>query len=96
MLNRMVTWVLTGVGVVAGVYGVLLLALYLLQGSLLFLPSQVSPEVVTNMAVENGAIAHQIQSQDGTRLQVWHYPSNGDRIVLYAHGNAGSLADHFH
>src|SRR5256885_1930888 len=80
-------WVL--IIAVAG-YGALVALLYVAQRSLQYFPESFrTPPAAAGMP-EAEEVA--LDTADGERVLAWHVPPNGERpVILYLHGNGGSL-----
>jgi pimeloyl-ACP methyl ester carboxylesterase len=77
--------------VAAAIYGCALALIYFGQRSLQYHPdrSRVAPATAGLPAAEE----IELKTADGETVIVWHVPPKGDRpVVLYFHGNGGSLA----
>jgi fermentation-respiration switch protein FrsA (DUF1100 family) len=78
----------------AGLYGLVVVAMYVLQPRLLFLPEIPSRSV----EVDPGAIGLAfepvtIRTDDDVALKGWYVPSDPSRgVVLFFHGNAGNIS----
>ena len=86
-MTLLLKWLLA----VVGIYGCVLAVVYLGQRSLQYHPdrSRVTPAAAGLPAAEE----IELKSADGETVIVWHVPPKGDRpVVLYFHGNGGSLA----
>jgi fermentation-respiration switch protein FrsA (DUF1100 family) len=73
------------------IYLALLAFLYFAQRSLLYFPDtrRVAPEDAGFADVTE----HELKTADGERVIVWHLaPKDGKPVILYFHGNGGSLA----
>ncbi len=83
--------VVTGVAVtVAAAWGLLVLALYVLQRSILFVPDVTRPDPATGQAPE--MVRVRAETADGLSLEGWWHPAPaGGMTLLYFHGNAGSV-----
>jgi len=79
-------------------YAALTLTIYFAQRSLMYFPdtAHVTPAAAGLPEAEEVPLT----AADGTRIHVWHVPPRGDRpVIVYFHGNGGSLAgrvDRFH
>lgn len=74
-------WVALAVAAILGV-------VYLLQRSLIYLPTQVVPET------PEGVVEVTYETDDGLTLSAWFVPSSGDRgSVIVFNGNAGNRAN---
>jgi fermentation-respiration switch protein FrsA (DUF1100 family) len=72
-------------------YLALVALLYFAQRSLLYFPDprRVAPQDAGFV----DATEHELKSADGERILVWHLaPKDGKPVILYFHGNGGSLA----
>ena len=81
----------TALTVLAAVYGLLLLAAWLLQGWFVYLPdaARVAPAAVGLAGVDE----RWILASDGVKVIAWHARArSGQPTLLYFHGNAGNLA----
>lgn len=81
---------LVGVVLVGG-YLLVTTALYLLQDALIFPAVPVPPPALAQEAERAGATVHHLTTSDGTRLLAWHVPRGGDRVLVWLHGNGGSI-----
>lgn len=83
--------ILIALGVVAALYVLVGLAMFFGQRHLLFHPARetVRPEEVGLAETEDLDVV----TQDGERLRGWWLKGEGDRVALFFHGNAGSLAN---
>jgi uncharacterized protein len=77
-------------GVLAFGYGLIVLLMYFNQRSFLYFPER---ERTAPPAAGFGAARElTLETADGERVIAWHLPPEGDRpVVLYFHGNGGSL-----
>jgi len=79
-------------------YAALAVTIYFAQCSLMYFPdtAHVTPAAAGLPEAEEVPLT----DVDGTRIHVWHAPPRGDRpVILFFHGNGGSLAsevDRFH
>jgi fermentation-respiration switch protein FrsA (DUF1100 family) len=79
-------------------YAALTVTIYFAQRSLMYFPdtAHVAPAAAGLPEAEEVPLT----DADGTRIHVWHVPPRGDRpVILFFHGNGGSLAseaDRFH
>lgn len=90
--GRALRMVWMGLLVVGALYGGALALMYVFQGKLLYHGSEASapPESVGL----DGVSEVRIESHDGLSLRAWwREPAPGHPVVLYFHGNAGTLAD---
>src|SRR5215469_7615174 len=72
-------------------YAALTLTIYFAQRSLMYFPdtAHVAPAAAGLPEAEEVPLT----TADGTRIHVWHVPPRGDRpVIVYFHGNGGSLA----
>ena len=72
-------------------YAALTLTIYFAQRSLMYFPdtAHVTPAAAGLPEAEEVPLT----DADGTRIHVWHVPPRGDRpVILFFHGNGGSLA----
>ncbi len=76
---------------IAGVYFVLVAALYFLQRSVLYHPDRTRPEPADFGVGEMQAVT--LETQDGLRLLAWWRPPGDDTlpVLLFFHGNAGHI-----
>jgi len=93
--RAMLGWI-AAIGFVA--YAALAVTIYFAQRSLMYFPdtAHVTPAAAGLPEAEEVPLT----DADGTRIHVWHVPPRGDRpVILFFHGNGGSLAsevDRFH
>jgi fermentation-respiration switch protein FrsA (DUF1100 family) len=76
--------------VAVGLYGCVLVLMYVSQRALMYFPETTR----TSPAAAGLPQAQEVEldSSDGTRVIAWHVPPRGDRpVILYFHGNGGSL-----
>lgn len=81
------------VSVLAGGYGLLLLFMYLMQGRMLYLPEVPGRGLV--MTPEDAGLDFEdlrIETADGVTLHGWFIPGEGERLLLFFHGNAGNIS----
>src|SRR5262245_44968771 len=81
-------------GVAVAIYLAILVLLFFLQRSLLYVPDRRRPDLAdTGLAPAMRAI--EIVTADGLRLLAWYQPStaNPGALLLYLHGNAGHIGD---
>ena len=72
-------------------YAALTLTIYFAQRSLMYFPdtAHITPAAAGLPEAEEVPLT----AADGTRIHVWHVPPRGDRpVIIYFHGNGGSLA----
>lgn len=88
----MIGWVLRRVLFLAGFYAVVVLALYLAQGWLLYHPDPELPDVAS-VGVP-GLQRIELESADGTKLAAWYLPPPTETapVVVFFHGNGGTIA----
>jgi fermentation-respiration switch protein FrsA (DUF1100 family) len=73
------------------VYAAITLTVYLAQRSLMYFPD--TAHVTPASAGLPEAEEVPLTDADGTRIHVWHVPPRDDRpVILFFHGNGGSLA----
>jgi pimeloyl-ACP methyl ester carboxylesterase len=63
------------------------------QELLIFPAPTLDATVLDQLAARTGAKTLELESGDGTQLYGWHRPANGERAVLFFHGNAETVAD---
>jgi fermentation-respiration switch protein FrsA (DUF1100 family) len=82
---------LIGAGVLAGSYGLILLAMFLAQRRILFRPDRTAPDLA-RIAI-TGLRAMTVTTSDGLSLLSWYMPPMREdgRVVLCLHGNAGHI-----
>jgi len=86
-------WLIRAVKAVAAAYVTVLLVLFLAQRTLLYPAGTVPPDI--DAAGLTGVVeAVHVTTSDGLRLLAWYRPprSDGGPIVIYLHGNAGTIA----
>jgi fermentation-respiration switch protein FrsA (DUF1100 family) len=80
--------------IAASIYVVLALALYLLQGKMVFLsglPGRALTATPGDIGLEYEDVS--LASSDGERLHGWYVPATDRRgVVLFFHGNAGNIS----
>lgn len=74
-----------------GAYALVVGAMYLLQDALVFPAMPVSDEALATQVRLGGVTVHHPVSEDGTRLLLWHVPREGKRVLVWFHGNGGSI-----
>lgn len=77
----------------AGGYGLLVAGVYLMQGRMLYLPEVPGRELTATPA--DAGMEYEdvfLETADGVDLHGWFVRGNGDRILLFFHGNAGNIA----
>src|SRR5262245_55376844 len=84
---KMLIWLVV---LAAGGYGVVVALMYLGQRSLLYFPErQRTAAAIAGLPAAEEAI---LDTADGERVVVWHVPPKANKpVVLYFHGNGGSL-----
>ncbi len=83
-------WLLIIITALAG-YGGLVALLYVGQRSLQYFPERIRTSPAAAGLPEAEEIA--LDTSDGERVLVWHIPPRGEKpVLLYFHGNGGSLA----
>lgn len=93
--KAMLGWI---AAIVIVAYAALTVTIYFAQRSLMYFPdtAHVTPAAAGLPEAEEVPLT----DADGTRIHVWHVPPRGDRpVILFFHGNGGSLAsevDRFH
>jgi uncharacterized protein len=65
---------------------------YAIQDSLLFHPGNTSRASLDAAAEPLGVEPFTIVASDGVRLYGWHRKGDADRVLLYLHGNGGSIS----
>jgi len=76
---------------VAVIYLLLLAALYLFQGQILFLPEKTHYRTPASMGLSAEDVW--IDTEDGIKLHGWLFESEGaDHVVILSHGNAGNIS----
>jgi fermentation-respiration switch protein FrsA (DUF1100 family) len=74
-------------------YGVLVLAVYLMQARMLYLPHVPGRSLDrTPAAIGADYTDVSIRASDGVRLHGWFLPGDSDRVLLFFHGNAGNIS----
>ena len=84
----------TGIATSAvGVYGLLLVVMFLFQRNLMYYPPREAPEIAPYAAT--GLSEIQVESPDGIKLTHWYRPPDGpdQPLVVLFHGNAGHIGD---
>jgi uncharacterized protein len=83
--------VLIGAGVLAALYGLIAIALFLLQRRILFRPDTTRPDLAR--AGVPGLRELIVTTTDGLTLLAWYMPParDDDPVVFYLHGNAGHI-----
>lgn len=78
--------------IVAG-YSLLVAAVYLMQGRMLYLPGV--PGRTLELTPANAGMEYEdvwLETSDGVRLHGWFVPGQSDRVLLFFHGNAGNIS----
>jgi hypothetical protein len=86
--KAMLGWI---AAIVLVAYAALTLTIYFAQRSLMYFPdtAHVTPAAAGLPEAEEVPLT----DADGTRIHIWHVPPRGDRpVILFFHGNGGSLA----
>jgi fermentation-respiration switch protein FrsA (DUF1100 family) len=86
--KTMLGWI---AAIVLVAYAALTLTIYFAQRSLMYFPdtAHVTPAAAGLPEAEEVPLT----DADGTRIHIWHVPPRGDRpVILFFHGNGGSLA----
>src|SRR5215471_19331986 len=80
------------IGIAAGFYLAALLALFIFQRSLLYVPSMGAPSLA-EAGLEGVMESVQMTTADGLRLLAWYRapPLNPGLVLVYFHGNAGNI-----
>lgn len=86
------SWLGRGLRIIAGVYGGLLLVLWLGQGRLMYFPSR---QIVATP--QDIGLAYQdlrLQTADGVTIAAWWIPTADPNapVILFAHGNGGNIS----
>ncbi len=79
--------------VLATGYVLLVAAIYLLQGRMLYLPDQPGRELAATPA--DAGLDYEdvsIETADGVKLHGWYIPGPSSRVLLFFHGNAGNIS----
>jgi uncharacterized protein len=77
--------------VAVAIFGCVVAVVYAAQRSLQYHPDRT--RVPPDAAGLFGAVEIELTTADGEKVIVWHVPPKGDRpVMLYFHGNGGSLA----
>ena len=79
--------------VVAAAYALLVLTVYLMQGSMLYLANMPGRAIVTTpreLGLEFEDVT--LETDDGVRLHGWFIPGASTRTLLFFHGNAGNIS----
>src|SRR5262250_2244954 len=82
------------IGIAAGFYLAALLALFVFQRSLLYVPNTGAPSLA-EAGLEGAMESVQIKTTDGLQLLAWYRApsSNPGLMLVYFHGNAGHIGD---
>ncbi len=79
--------------VIAACYALLVAAVYLMQGRMLYLPGLPGRTLVMSPADADMDFDDvSITASDGVRLHGWYIPGQSDRVLLFFHGNAGNIS----
>ncbi len=74
-------------------YAALALVVYLMQARMLYLadvPGRALERTPADLGVDYQDVS--IETSDGIRLHGWFVPGNGERVLLFFHGNAGNIS----
>lgn len=74
-------------------YGLVVAAVYLMQGRMLYLPGV--PGRTLTMTPADAGMDYEdvsIETSDGIRLHGWYIPGRSSRVLLFFHGNAGNIS----
>jgi pimeloyl-ACP methyl ester carboxylesterase len=66
--------------------------LWAIQETLLFPVPDRSRATLDGWATQWQVEVHEVRAADDTRLYAWHARGDGDRLVLYFHGNGGGIS----
>ena len=79
--------------VVVASYGLLIVAVYLMQGRMLYLPN-VAGRTLTVTPINAGMDYHDvsIETADGVTLHGWFIAGRRSQVLLFFHGNAGNIS----
>jgi fermentation-respiration switch protein FrsA (DUF1100 family) len=79
--------------VIAACYGLLVVVVYFMQGSMLYLPN-VPGRTLTMTPASMGMDYEDvsIQTTDGVTLHGWFIAGRSSRVLLFFHGNAGNIS----
>jgi fermentation-respiration switch protein FrsA (DUF1100 family) len=78
---------------IAGAYLLLVVFVYLKQGSMLYLPDLPGRELdATPEAIGLEYEDVTLETSDGVKVHGWFVPGESDRVLLYFHGNAGNIS----
>lgn len=78
---------------ISGAYLLLVVFVYLTQGSMLYLPNmpgrdiEATPDAI-GLAFEDVTL----ETSDGINVHGWFVPGESERVVLFFHGNAGNIS----
>ncbi len=90
-MESLATTALNGLGVLAGIYVFICVAMFALEPRLVFPAPQLSAAWLSREAELQGARELSLVAEDGTRLYGWFIETPGPRAVLYFSGNATSV-----
>ena len=79
--------------VIVACYGLLVAAVYLMQGRMLYLPDM--PGRTLELTPADAGMEYNdlwFETSDGIRLHGWFIPGRSDRVLLFFHGNAGNIS----
>lgn len=80
-------------GGVGGAYALASAGLYAGQRNIVFPAPKLDRDVLDAAAERTGAEPVELMADDGTRIYGWHRHADGDKAVLFFHGNAETLLD---
>jgi uncharacterized protein len=70
-------------------YGIIVALLYFFQTSLLFIPEKLDADHEFSLAPSDSELY--LTTKDGQSINALYYKGTRDQVILYLHGNAGSL-----
>ncbi len=79
--------------VIVASYALLVTAVYLMQGRMLYLPGV--PGRTLTMTPTDAGLDYEdvsINTSDGITLHGWYVPGRSNRVLLFFHGNAGNIS----
>ena len=83
---------LTAFLLLLGLYGAFVVALYVFQRGMMYVPDRNRPDPVASGASDMAAV--EVRTEDGLSLTGWYKPAApGRRTLVYFHGNAGNIGD---
>lgn len=75
-----------------GLYGAFVVALYVFQRGMMYVPDRNRPDPATSGASDLATV--EVRTEDGLSLTGWYKPAApGRRTLVYFHGNAGNIGD---